>query len=426
MKHFSLLLFLLLLASCSTDSPMNPNESNLENSPTETSKSIMLSKEKVAQIALDGAASFRDNKSRASLSVKGDILAISSPNAARSVQDTAFYVVNFENDMGYAIVSPYAVRDPLIAVIDEGSFNPEDLNKDTPFAGYIKEISSKSIEIRDSLVAKPIFPYEMDSIQYTVTTKVNYPPKAKQFWGQASPFGDFCPNDLCGCVSLSCIFAMQFYRYPTSLELTYPNHPVSNVNLDWEVIRTHGKTPKSIAAICQNCGIDEEHHTMMRYLGREIAERLESRFYFGLTVSTLEKAHELMASLGFQISEINTLSFNHNFSLNIYNNIYIVGGYSDNSIGHCFVIDGQKTTHHESRFFISKDGGFTWQPNHQFDSTWDTTYVHVNWGFNGDNNGYFSFPNHMKCDDLDPDAENAYSNVWDSIRGFCVYGKTGN
>lgn len=388
----------------------------------------MLTVDQARQYAAEVAQRVRDGKSRTNFNA-GEVLVLGSSRSSRSEQDTALYIVNFDDEQGYAIVSPYAIKDPVLAVIEQGSFNPSDLEEDTPFAEYVEAIRAKSIEVRDSLIAKPIFPHEQNKIVNTVDTIISIAPRAPQPWGQFSPFGDKCPHDRCGCVALSCILTMQYYQHPKSLQLTYPDHDKSAINIDWGTMSRHGMTATTTAQICHN-DVNDPMHEVMRYLGREISHRVNTLYTFDVALSTLSEAWNLMRDLGYNVSEIKNLTQNAHLVSLINNGILIVGGQlSDQSEpglfvpkkgGHCWIIDGMKTYHNKSVTYISRDGGRTWQIEPNLSSEWDVSYVHVNWGFWGRNNGYFSFPSSCMTepDEYDSDVDNRYKYIWENISGF--------
>lgn len=217
---------MLMLISCtSNDYPIETSKDT-----SHSSHPLVYTMEEVRELAMRGAMAVRGKSSRSPL-VVSQIHAICTPASRSYISDTLIYAIDFEDEQGFAMISKRRIDNPLLAVIDNGHFNPDDLNKDNPFGAYV-------LSMMATQASTPTFPtpnpgYDELFIDYQ-ETEVNNAPKMPQFWGQAYPFGSLCPNKLCGCVALSTIMAMAYWEHPSNITLTYNGHTTNTLSIDWE------------------------------------------------------------------------------------------------------------------------------------------------------------------------------------------------
>lgn len=298
-----------------------------------------------------------------------------------SVLDTLLYVINYEDNRGYAIVSASKFTEEIIAVIDTGRYDGSFVGSPA-FQQYMEQarnyVASKSLErIQDSTYIRGPKPF---SFFDTVLEEHIVTPKVQVRWGQTGAEGSFCSNGVSGCCNTAVAQIMTYFKYPSSIQLTYPNSNNEIVSLNWNNICQH-KTSNS-----DNCS--EVTHNMIGKLVRQIGELSNSTYY---PVSGSEPAYTStylidskngISSLGYSVSNI------IGYNTGIYDNILIggglivMGGEDSNEEGHAWIIDGcnyQTIRHVEFAGFEVI-----------YDVTTSYNYNHINWGWDGFGNGYFT------------------------------------
>ena len=150
--------------------------------------------------------------SRSTRSVAG-VKAITSTSSRSGETDTLIYVVNFEDNGGYALISAPRAADEVLAVVGEGAFNPEE-GSDNPglnlfldaAANYVSALAWTG-EIGGDTIPRlptdddkhPAFLVKTDTIaEYGGTHHI-----PDDFgWGQGGIYGAYCPNGIAGCAQL--------------------------------------------------------------------------------------------------------------------------------------------------------------------------------------------------------------------------------
>ena len=138
-----------------------------------------------------------------------------------TINDTLIYVFNFSDSEGFALVSASLETEGLLAITEQGYFDPDTLSGIFGFDLFVekaKEYVANSRNNRfppDSTIVfhkEVIVPNSYDYVGPYVTVK----------WGQDYAEGTFCSNNLAGCVNTAIAQIMSYYEYPSSIDLTYP------------------------------------------------------------------------------------------------------------------------------------------------------------------------------------------------------------
>lgn len=252
MKNYfnsSLLLFALsgwLLFSCSqaTDEPVKPDEK------TETNQSM----QRIIELANGEAERLFPAKSRAEKRVAtAEGIKTIFNQESRGQSDTLIYVVNYEDEKGFAIISARDYSQPILAVVPEGTYDPE-VGTDNPGFNlfmdaaihYAKSDTTKKIEI----IPTPGYPININGKYEKIVRKevTHYGPATRITdyfkWGQDDIYGQFCPNYVCGCAPLAIASIVTWVRYHYGLDsrfyYTYPGADVPYEDIEWiEILRHH-------------------------------------------------------------------------------------------------------------------------------------------------------------------------------------------
>ena len=249
-------------------------------------------------------------------------------------------------------------------------------------------------------------------------------PYIKVKWGQYFPEGEYCPNDISGCTNTALGQIMSFYNYPTQITLTYAEADISTQSLNWSNIKGHNTRPlhSKTSLICNS----SDAHKAIGRLMRQLGELNNSDYTNSNSTSTSSQtyAHVTMSNLGFTTgswddydgsSVRNQLDAQH---------LLLVRGQTSGGNGHAWVIDGYledreadcivekiNTSHGEMLNIIEViSQNFIY-------------YNHINWGWYGDNNGYFSDGVFNTISVLWPDTSNNSGgyNLGNSVRFVSIY-----
>lgn len=167
--------------------------------------------------------------------VKSTEIYVAKP-ATRSAEDTevSFYLINYEDNEGFAMVSTDSRATPVYAYADEGNLTPEDLETnplynifmDSAVPYYEYEVSNYQgplpPEIPDTLDHGRIIMVDNDVPCYinTDTLTVSEEAFTETAWHQDSPYNHYIEenghqNCLAGCVPVAAAQIMAYHEWPT-------------------------------------------------------------------------------------------------------------------------------------------------------------------------------------------------------------------
>lgn len=277
---------------------------------------------------------------------------------------------------GYLVLSADDVAPAVLGYSDNGGFDPQNIpaNMQEWLNGY-SDVIALAAERGGRVLQAPANPALKDIA-----------PIVKTRWNQGEPYNILCPmqtvngqvyRTYTGCVATALAQVVKTYEYPTqgfdTNSYTWNNQTLSfdfgNTTFDWaNMTDTYNSNSTieeedAVAELMYACGIA----SYMDYgvdgsaaAGVNAAVGLVNYFGYDPTIKYLMRDHYSLPVWSTMIHE--ELSKGHP--------IYYDG--SNGSVGHAFVLDGYR----------SADGFF-----------------HVNWGWGGSSNGYFSIVT------LDPDAQ---------------------
>ncbi len=313
--------------------------------------------------------------------------------------DTLFYIFNFNDNQGFAIIPANRSSDEIIAVIDSGFYNPEIPTNNPAFEKYMqmarayvayqdmKSTEAKAKEKEElprSLMLRPVY----DTVIYH-----NIAPKLSVYWGQEGRMGQFCSNNYSGCMNTAAAQVMSYYRYPISLELTYDERDTDYTTLNW-------------LDMYPNTDVDYNRNSsdiQIGRLARQLGELAGSTYNsVGGTTTDMDNIHDALEYLGYNVSDINYYIHTNNngtknwdvgyplaYSLANDKLIFMGGNSGSSNNAHGWVVDGCYYVKAFHRMMGSYDG-INWFVYQEL-GTNRTCYNHINWGYDGDCNGYFNF-----------------------------------
>ncbi|MBO5351338.1 MAG: C10 family peptidase [Alistipes sp.] len=312
--------------------------------------------------------------------------------------DTLFYVVNFADSAGFALIDADTMSArPLFAVTEKGNYTPGEVTN-TGFDDYI-------MLLENQLGNSPRIPIDTTNVGIMYSEVVEGPelivgPLLEVEWGQDSPYNMFCYDEVTdlksvsGCVPTAIAQIMAYHEYPSVLQLTHPyKGDLNSLVLDWGQIKYHEKNGTSI----YGCWCAD--HTHLQHLMREIGERVQTTYYNRTDPNEgtrLEGATNEttiipgIVDLGYDVPST-FVSYSRNVvvaELNAACPVYCQGIDFGQEKGHAWVIDGY---HYQSRVLrtYQEIPGMVF-PKLIREEDWGTIdMLHINWGWDGNANGYY-------------------------------------
>ena len=386
-KTMLLTLLVPFLCACSND------EENLLRETTSETVDVKISDEmrtpaEAIEIAKKAYSNFFETKNRTEISVADNVIAIPSRTygVARSGNDTALYVVNFENDKGFAIVDAYKNNNGLIGISDEGNYDAVNQKSNAPGLNlYMDRIQTEitgSSQVYASITPVEPEPFErLVEMVDTLSIEGNTP-KVKARWGEDSFYGKYCPNNLVGCGPVAIGMAMSAYREPERLGLTNPDSPINITDIYWEALE---KVHISMAE-----DVYKSEKNSIALILRELGHRTSSVYGEGETNSDFQKLYLKTRDLLYAKNHCYEKTYNNDkLSLSMDNLMFgvsVCGGTSKKDGRYKYwIVDGYKSIKVRYRYYaISMNA-----PELIQEDIFDYVYHHCNWGNHGKGNGYF-------------------------------------
>ena len=332
------------------------------------------------------------------------------------VDDTLMYVFNYDNNQGYALVSTNLATEPLIAVTEQGHLDPSQETDNPGLKLYLemaKQYVAKtkhidSISIQQNLMERIPNKYRR---RYDTLQRTRVLPKIAVKWGQTYPEGWACPNQCSGCINTACAQIMSYYGYPTAMALTYYGAPTSVISINWADLRTH-INHLDIYNYVDTC--NPSIHYKISYICRQLGELSGSVYYTNpsITGASMNGARNSLLNMGYSLGSTMNYYSSSTLETELANNRLILMSGDDNttSVGHAWVVDGCDYYNVRYREYMGIPeetllGTISYNWILLQDITTTYKYNHINWGWDGYDNGYysngvFSPINYAKLDDV--------------------------
>lgn len=400
MKKFNLfyltpLMALLLYGCAQTDEDIfRANiEAEQKHNNIQSSNPYRISLNKALSTADMVLAGIEGQSTRASRAVR--TVSYITETKTRSVNpDTLLYIVNYENNKGFAILGADIRANPVYCISEEGSLDLNDTVRNKGLAmlynDYVADAQSATSVtlppiINDSLkpvnpMPDPIIPDLGDRvITYTQITK----PKLSKYasrWGQDRPYNAKCFADstnsgklnYVGCTPLACAQIMSFFKWPTSY---------NGIEIEWDKVDIWPEMfyeyycPFGLIDFLNIIG--KTLHAQPQNDGSQIVTSDNFIKYFPLFgYETVGKPQKLNGVTAAKIIDEHPIL--------VQGRIINPDG-SINTLGHTWVIDGYLSYKEEWNAIVNPG-----KPNSNVNYY---SFYHCVWGWDGDNNGYFSCAN---------------------------------
>ncbi len=297
-----------------------------------------------------------------------------SPDA---LQDTLLYIVNFKNNGGYVLVHAKDSVGGILAYVEKGHLAPDDEIENPGFRSFLDGLRYYGDPMdpippsNDSLGNGypsvdpggmfPEYKWRIDSICPALTATK---------WGQNAPFNTYCYTStglqaVAGCVPISVAQTIAYYGWPSYFNGHYYH---------WSEILAGIQPTSSI-------GMNDA-----ALLVSDIGQQMPNITY-GVNSTTANNSDVAAA--------LSAFGDNYQFAPYSYQTIknetdsgrpVIIGGYTSSGqlVGHSWVLDGW-ALRVKYYYAFPTTGGMTITPGERQE------LVHCNWGWYGQNDGYFLY-----------------------------------
>jgi len=342
-------------------------------------------------------------------------------NATRSSTDTdtLMYVFNFEDSLGFAVISANEFTPGLIAITESGYYDPEEEQENEAFAALME---SAQQYVASTIAKHPITP-PIDSPRFLPDTIINLiyevSPMVTVRWGQQNFYGQHCPNGTVGCAPLAAAQAMTYLEYPSSIQLTYSEHDIDTQSLNWTNLRKHilYYAPDGYESYLY-CTASSTAHEAISRLCRQIGMLMGSSYHDNGRTGTTEYGISVgLNALGLPATFVYYTSGSTITPLNNGHILYFIG-FTQSDGGHAWLVDGYQLNDVQILTENIQPGQYTYLHT-------DVYYNHINWGWDGCSNGFFldEIFNSQEsfCLDNNPITEHSYYNFTNDLKYIELY-----
>jgi hypothetical protein len=408
------LLFALVLVGCSTqqDEVLKVDE----NQQTSTIRIRSIAE------AIDIAKSAKNllpvtSRSEANVDECNVIVICSSTKSRSGESDTLLYAVNNEESQGFTLIAAPLNVEPIIAVTENGSFNGEETVENESFQFALKSaINYISAESENPDNQNTYYP-ESSSDN---TEEYFQQPRVKVRWSQRWPSNLYCHNQVAGCAPVAIAQICSAFEEPSKIELTFDERDKDLQELDWTDMKRHISGEQELAQIgtddslrieldsvspfnvrqkvtLNRCAASTEGHRSIGRLVRQIGVICKSVYKDVEPDSVYTSTTRGNARLALRTllpNRYNTTATVDDSAENLYD--YLESEGVALVLG-CETVNGMKANGHG---WVADATGYTKTllTNSDFleegvdtvGSIRTTHYIHYNWGWGGNSNGYFS------------------------------------
>ena len=292
-----------------------------------------------------------------------------SPQNDVEYPDTLYYVINFSDDNGFALMGADRRLPRMLAISDTGNMNLADTVFNRGLAIFMENIST------------PYLP--ADALPENITRPVVSPPMLSvsvRKWGQRAPYNDECPivNGLrtpTGCVPLAVGQVMTYFDHPASYGGTV---------FDWKKMK-NGEDNATVAKLLRILG---DKNNLAAEYGIDKTGKVTGE----ATGTDIDNIPRAFNNFGYDFNSIKE-PLNRDFPYYILNCITTLNPHPVllYGAGHQVVIGDEDDKNTHSTHVWVADGCMYQGGTYDDGTKYEEFYIHCVWGFEGMNNGYFLY-----------------------------------
>lgn len=291
----------------------------------------------------------RDTRS-AARRVKSTELYVAKP-ATRSNDNTevSFYLINYEDNAGYALVSTDERTTPVYMYAEEGNITTEAFEEVPPLAIFMEEaIANYEAEVANYDEPEDIMvPDTLDSPRsvyidgdfYYINTDTTYVSKGSltnTLWDQEDPYNHYCNNKPVGCGPVAIGQIMAYHRHPYS---TY------GTPIDWDAMTSR----RYFTSINDNGANDTAR--LLYLIGTEAGINYLTDNDSGINIYAAEAT---LRAFGYTCSapqDYTLYSYLIKNEIDCNRPVYIRGHREGASSGHAWIIDGYTAAEYTKKYY---------------------------------------------------------------------------
>ncbi|MDE6207890.1 MAG: Spi family protease inhibitor [Muribaculaceae bacterium] len=385
----------LLLYGCSNELPQE------EINATVSSSSKVITIDDAVAIALEQSKSFpQEVTSRQNTTRTADPKnVIVKKRLSRSGSEPSYYIVNFDNEQGYAVVPAFNIGEPIIGFVPEGNYSTEGNASLEAYLSMAEEYIAQQPKLSGDIGPfEPIPAYNPDTVIVDTNYYYHLDPRVPQEWGQDNIYGQFCPNGVTGCGPLAMATVTVWTRFkdgdiPTRLYYNYKDCDIPYEDITWSELFKHRwvasskrdhlcytndpyNVHKSIARLCRQIG--HEANTTYHYLPYPYSES-----YTDSTETILKK----YVPSSYTVTSFTSYDYEHvNYYLD-HGLLLLLAADSYTNQGHTWIGDGYHISSISYKIIRNYKDPKTMYTERRTDKS---CTIHMRWGYDGDGDGYFS------------------------------------
>lgn len=266
----------------------------------ETDSEVSPKIQRIIDLANSEAERYFPSKSRSEARIaKASGIKTVCENSSRGENDTLIYVVNYENNNGFALISAVDADDPVLAVVPNGSYDPA-VGTDNPgfnmFMEAAKYNASNAVIDTTLTIIPGGYPMTDDGkyVKQEDEVEIHFGPVkrigAQHVWGQTGIYGQYCPEGITGCVPITIACIAAYLRYRNNLNnriyYTFPGADVPYEDIEWiEIFRHHSSFAyhsdgSHIEHVCWAADKDAVHKSLGR-ICRQIGYDGNAQYFNG-------------------------------------------------------------------------------------------------------------------------------------------------
>ena len=215
--------------------------------------------------------------------------------------DTLLYVVNFDDNKGYAIITAHPSDDDVLAVVGSGSYDPEQ-GTENPGLNLFME---RAVAYSSTII---IPPFEKDvPPKMVIDTLMYYHCNSRLgdlSWGVNGIYGMYAPNNIAGCAPSAIATMVTYFNWFENqipvMNYTYPAADIKSEKMDWAQLYSHKyvDTYDKVTGTwryhrCFQKDPEASHKTIARLM-RQIGHDAGSIYGLSKTSTTLEQARNVI------------------------------------------------------------------------------------------------------------------------------------
>ena len=330
--------------------------------------------------------------------------------------DTLYYVVNYADNAGFALVSTSrAEGDPLIAVTEQGNFIPGEETGNPGFDMYIDLLNSRIDDGRPGI--DPEFPGFGPFYEYILIAEDAVAPMLTMKWGQGTPYNLECRLNEhgtaispAGCVATAVAQIMSYHEYPNSYVRKYHNsNNTTAQSINWANLKRHIRTTITCEHNCDYISLAQLVADVGYKANIKYGEYIETTGTYESWTS-ITGAYSSLVAFGYYTRGVQSYSFSTIMSeMDNSRPVLMTGISTSGEMGHAWVVDGYyHKMEHMIEYYETEMGGDRMIVN---ESPIVTSHLHINWGWDGNGNGYFNEGVFKPSNPISLDSPTLTSNV---------------